>query len=886
MHEPEHEPEHTPTPAPAAQHKTPPEPEGTTRQNLVVPPRHSSLPVVLGAIVCAGTGFGLVWAIGLGRSAGITESSVVSQAASGPVGDGESLREPGPFPQTGIDAHPPRAISDRDRDLSDRGLSPLETPVAAPPATIDRYPTRPATLQAPEQLPESSLPMSPAQDGRTSRFAPPGRFPGTGNESVRLASAESAPAADQLPPEPDVSDRATDASPSTDARVVGEDAASDASLSGVSDPSADSRAAPTAPAADDLLAPANPVSANPVSDNPAPAATDLGESAVAPSPPAAAPAPAPAPAPFPPSAADPAAFGGSVEPPAPPRRFTSTDIAPPTSFRPAIPAPASPPSPAPVISAAATNPFASAPPMGPTGSPRGEPAGNRPFQSAPNPLGSGLGSMQAQGQGSAPGFETAGQGRPGPMQLEGLQTPQLAVEKRGPREIQVGKAARYEILVRNVGSATAQDVTLRDAVPYGTTLITTTPPASPAGSPSNGPGAPVGGPPVELLWPLGTLVPGGEARVSMEVMPQIEGEIGSVASVSFRTEASARSRATKPALSLEASEAKAVRIGGEVRLSLKVSNPGTGVATGVVLEGVLPEGVSHSAGRELEFDVGQLRPGDSKTIDLVMGSRGPGIHMANFVARADGRLEVEQSVRIEVTAPTLELSTEMPARRYLQRPATCVLSMINAGTATARSVELAAQLPPGMKFVRANHAGWYEERSHRVLWNLEELPPGEVGTVEMVLMPVDLGPQKIVAAARSSDGPSDQKIHTVEVEGLAALFFEVTDSEDPIEVGGMTEYIVRIGNQGTKAASGVRLTATLLGDLEPVDAKGPAAHRIDNLAVVFEPLAKLAPSEEAVFRVRVRGRREGDQRMQVQLMSDDHPSPITKEETTRVYSDR
>lgn len=836
--------------------------------------------MVLGAIVCAGTGFGLVWAIGLGRPAGITAPSAISQAASAPVGDGESLREPGPFPQLqpGTEANPPRAMGDS-----------------------DRYPTRPATLQTPDQLPESSLPMSPAQDGRTSRFAPPGRFPGTGNESVRLASAESAPVADQLSPEPDASDRTTVASdrttvasPSTDARIASEDTAFDASPIGISDPSADPTAAPIAPAADDLLAPANPapVATDPAKTDPVktdPGSTDSGESAVAPSPPAPAPSPTPAPAPFPPSAADSSAFGGSVEPPAPPRRFTSTDIAPPSSFRPASAAPAAPPSPAAVIGAAATNPFASAPQMGPTGSTRNAPptgAGNRPFQSAPNPLGSGQASGQGSGQGSGPGFETAGQGRPGPMQLEGLQTPQMAVEKRGPREIQVGKAARYEILVRNVGSATAQDVTLRDAVPYGTTLITTTPPASPAGGPSNNAGAPVGGPPVELLWPLGTLVPGGEARVSMEVMPQIEGEIGSVASVSFRTEASARSRATKPALSLEASEAKAVRIGGEVRLSLKVSNPGTGVATGVVLEGVLPEGVSHSAGRELEFDVGQLRPGDSKTIDLVMGSRGPGIHMAHFVARADGRLEVEQPVRIEVTAPTLELTTEMPARRYLQRPATCVLSMINAGTATARSVELAAQLPPGMKFVRANHAGWYEERSHRVLWNLEELPPGEVGTVEMVLMPVDLGSQKIVAAARSSDGPSDQKIHTVEVEGLAALFFDVTDSEDPIEVGGMTEYIVRIGNQGTKAASGVRLTATLLGDLEPVDAKGPAAHRIDNLSVVFEPLAKLAPTEEAVFRVRVRGRREGDQRMQVQLMSDDHPSPITKEETTRVYADR
>jgi uncharacterized repeat protein (TIGR01451 family) len=463
------------------------------------------------------------------------------------------------------------------------------------------------------------------------------------------------------------------------------------------------------------------------------------------------------------------------------------------------------------------------------------------------------------------------------MQLEGVQTPQLAVEKRGPREIQVGKAARYEIVVRNVGNAAAQDVTLRDAVPYGTTLIATTPPATPVG-PS--------GSPSELVWPLGPLMPGGEARVSIEVMPQVEGDLGSVASVTFRTEASARSRATKPDLRLDATETKPVRIGGDMQVSLKISNPGSGVATGVVLEGLLPDGVSHRAGRELEFDVGQLQPGESRTIDLTMTSTGPGVHEARFTARADGRIEVEQPVRLEITAPTLELTAEMPSRRYLQRPATCVLSMANAGTAPARSIELAAQLPPGMKFVRANHAGWYEERSHRVLWNLEELPPGEVGSVEVVLMPVDLGPQKIVAAARSTDGLSDQTAHTVEVEGLAALFFEVTDSEDPIEVGGATEYIVRVGNQGTKAASGVRLAATLLGDLEPVDAKGPAAHRIENLSFVFEPLAKLSPSEEAMYRIRVRGRRAGDQRVQVQLSSDDHPAPITKEEITRVYADR
>lgn len=464
-------------------------------------------------------------------------------------------------------------------------------------------------------------------------------------------------------------------------------------------------------------------------------------------------------------------------------------------------------------------------------------------------------------------------GRPGPIQLEGVQTPQLTIEKRGPREVQVGKAARYDMVVRNVGGVAAHDVTLRDRVPLGTRLVGTSPPAAPG----------EGG---ELLWTLGSLPQGGQARVAMEVMPVEEGEVGSVASVSFRADASVRSVATRADLAIEAEKPKAVLVGSAIRLTITVRNPGTGEATGVVLEGNVPAGFTHASGPALEYDVGRLRPGEARTIDLALASTHPGVQMLKLTARADGRIETEHAVRLEVTAPTLELTASMPNRRYLQRPVTCVLSMNNAGTAAANTIELAAQLPPGMKFLRANNAGYYEETTHRVLWHLEQLPAAEVGSVEMVLVPTALGPQRIAAAARSADGLTAQVAHTVEVDGLAALIFEVGDSEDPVEVGGITEYVVRVGNQGTKAATGVRVTATLLGEVEAVDAKGPAAHRIDNLSVVFEPLANLAPAQESVYRIRVRGRREGDQRVQVQVTSDDSRSPITKEEVTRVYADR
>ncbi len=836
---PETAPEATPEIAPEAVPSTTPGPR-PSRQDLVVPPRQSNLSAVIGVCLCAVAGFGLVWGLGIGRGPQASSDSPPdaptmarandSHESSRPPDDASAavrLQEPDMLPL--VDEAVPAQPSAGEGRWNGRPAG-HETPSTS--SADERYSVRPTSLD----MPDAVLPA--AGDAATPRPLP--QFgaanlepvPGTVMPVAADIPADPQPRTDPADLAPLPESHSTDLPPSPASAMP---ATPDVSTTG-----------PNAPLPENLpedagdLAALEPASSSPVATAPI------------------------APAPTHPAMA--AAFGAAPPPfsgPAPPLPMPPQPPAP--AFMPppaAQPAAAMPPMPPPVTTTAASgSPFAAAPAVIPgdltTTDPEQPPsAAETPGQPRPT-----------------------GQGRPGPMQLEGVQTPQVSVEKRGPREISVGKPARYEIVVRNVGSATAHEVILRDAIPHGTALVATTPPASPV-TPASGDadGA--------LLWSLGTLPPGGQAAVTMEVMPQVEGEVGSVASVSFRTDASVRSRATKPDLRIECTPPEPVLIGRDLQVTVTVTNPGTGVATGVVLEGFLPENVSHRSGRELEFDVGQLRPGESRTIDLVLGTRGPGIHAARLAARADGGVEVIHQLPIEVTAPTLEIAIDMPLRRFLQRPATCTVAMTNAGTAPARAVELAAQLPPGMKFVKANNAGWHDDRTHRVLWNLEELPPGETGTVQMVVMPVELGPQKIVAAARSADGLADQVSHTCDVEGLAALSFDVVDSEDPIEVDGLTEYVVRVGNQGTKPATGVRLAATLLGDLEPVEAQGPGGHRVDNLTITFEPLAKLAPAEEAVFRIRAKGRRAGDQRIQVQLTSADQPAPITKEEITRVYADR
>ena len=236
--------------------------------------------------------------------------------------------------------------------------------------------------------------------------------------------------------------------------------------------------------------------------------------------------------------------------------------------------------------------------------------------------------------------EGEGSGQPGDPRLEGVQSPQLTIQKLAPREIQVGKPATFRVTVRNTGSAPACEVEVCDQVPKGTRLLDTTPQAK-------------RGPRGEIVWTLGTIRPGEEAKVEMKLMPTAEGEIGSVATVHFGADASARTIATRPQLVVETAAPKKVMIGDQVTLSITISNPGTGVATGVVLEEHIPPGLQHPAGNELEYQVGDLKPGESRKLDLPMVANRPGMATNLLYARGDANLKAENKCDLEVVAPEI-----------------------------------------------------------------------------------------------------------------------------------------------------------------------------------------------------------------------------------------
>jgi uncharacterized membrane protein len=254
--------------------------------------------------------------------------------------------------------------------------------------------------------------------------------------------------------------------------------------------------------------------------------------------------------------------------------------------------------------------------------------------------------------------------------------------------------------------------------------------------------------------------------------------------------------------------------------------------------------------------------------------------------KGKGDIEAEHKIEMEVIAPKLEANSSGPSRRFLKRAATHTFTASNAGTAAATNVDLIARLPRGVQFNSANNQGQYDPGSHAVYWSLADLKPGQSANVELVSTPVETGQHEIEFRATADLNQTASFKQALNIEHLVDVYFEIDDLDDHIEIGANTRYQVRIVNQGTKPATNVRLALDLDNGIRPdsVDSRIPA--EIRGQAVVFQPIASINPGEELRLIVVATAMAAGEHRAAANLQTDGREINITKEESTRVYSDR
>ena len=455
----------------------------------------------------------------------------------------------------------------------------------------------------------------------------------------------------------------------------------------------------------------------------------------------------------------------------------------------------------------------------------------------------------------------------------GRQEPAVSIEWAGPPMVRLNQTMTCQLFVRNTSGVAVHSVTVRHRPSQGVSYRASDPqPAVDEG---------------ELVWSLGTLQAGQVKRIDLQMVVQVKGPLTCQATVTFSGAATHQVQVSEPQVKIKMKGPDHVLCGEPVTLLYTVSNPGDGPAEAVKLKTILPAGLDNPHGKLIEVELGTLAPREVRTLQLNCSARSSGVQRCQTIVTAEGGLRASDTVAVDIIMPKLDLAITGPKLRYIDRKAVYLMKVTNPGNAPAANVVVHGVVPASFKYQSATANAAYDEATRTATWVLGDLPPGQSREVAIEVVPTAPGEHRVVGQVSSARGlKTEAETHTV-VEGLSALSIEVAAADDAVEVGGQTSYEVRVTNKGTKPESNVQVVCILPEQVEYKGAKCAANlhHSVEGHEVTFEPIAKLAPRADVIYRIQVRSRAAGDARFRVRVRADGVHDPIMREECTRFYND-
>jgi len=243
--------------------------------------------------------------------------------------------------------------------------------------------------------------------------------------------------------------------------------------------------------------------------------------------------------------------------------------------------------------------------------------------------------------------------------------------------------------------------------------------------------------------------------------------------------------------------------------------------------------------------------------------------------------------------PDLRISKEGPRMAGLTQPVGYKIIITNNGDGPAKTMELVETLPSNLDYVSSRPQGFFKPPSGDTLatvsWQFQEIPPKGKIEIELTLRPKAVGrsrtPLKLIS--RTIEGPKTPPLETItelEILGIPAMHISTYDTEDPVEVGKKTIYVIETRNEGTSPCTGVSITSIVPEEMELVKCEGPGVPcKFEKGQVLFDAVPSLAPGERLTYKIHCRAIKPGSAKHKAILKYDQFTTWIMNEEGTSIY---
>ena len=437
----------------------------------------------------------------------------------------------------------------------------------------------------------------------------------------------------------------------------------------------------------------------------------------------------------------------------------------------------------------------------------------------------------------------------------------VRLSKSMPTEATLGMEFLTELTL--TASGCAANVVVRDNVPTGVSYVRSEPAATVEGD--------------QLLWKIGDLDAGQTLKLRLWFKAEKEGQVVNCASLSADPRVCGVTFIGKPVLTLANTGPTNAIIASDVTYNLVVKNTGTGTAKNVMITNAVPTGMSHHSGKtELTFDIGDLGPGQSKTVSgtFKANQRGKVCNAATVTSSNASKVGAETCTVILV--PGLKVQHTGSKEQILGRNADYEIIVSNTGDTVLNNIILTDVVPDETAIVAAPGAILSENRA---TWTIDELKLGGKFTRTLKLTSKVAGTRCSNVNASAGLLSDSAKACTV-WKGIAAVALEVVDDPDPIQIGENTLYTIKVINQGFADIHNVKLVASFDDKTAPISSDRGT---VSGKTVTSSNLPTLPAKQVLTGTITVKGLKAGDSRNRVVLTCEELASSVEETESTTVY---
>lgn len=462
--------------------------------------------------------------------------------------------------------------------------------------------------------------------------------------------------------------------------------------------------------------------------------------------------------------------------------------------------------------------------------------------------------------------------------------PALNITKTGPDREELGKTVEYTIVVENTGQEAATSVQITDTIPAGFSYLSSAPVGTVSGS--------------TVTWNTAVLEAGRTYQITIRFTADQVGTWTNNVRVTSAEGISDDARATteiygEAVLDITKTGPAEVTQGDDAQYTITVKNNGTIAAKNTVVTDLLPSCMTYKSsspaatlsGGTAIWNIGDLAAGATSTFTITFTADVVGDCTNTAQAVADNATKVEASVVTTIKkklVPDISITKTGPASIYLGTNGTFIITVENTGEIDLTNVVVTDTLPANLTYQSSSPVATVSGQT--LTWTFPTLVVGQTQQITVVCQSNTVGSFTNPASVTTAQGVSDTASAPGAVVAKPGMTMQITDTVDPVAVGGQTTYQVTLKNQGQVTVHNLKLTLTLPASVTYISASGPLTYTVSGNVVTFDGAAALNAGQTMQFNVTVRAVTAGPAVCTATMTFDEFALPVSAEEGTTIYS--